>query len=108
MCFVDLEKAFDRVLKKVVEWTTTKKEIPEMMMKVVMSLNKDATTKIKVRSSCLNEFLVKVDVHQGSVLSPFLFATVIYVVEEEVRKGLFPEILCAEDLILKSNSTEGV
>ena len=29
MCFVDLEKAFDGVTKKVVEWAMRKKGIPE-------------------------------------------------------------------------------
>jgi len=30
MCYVDLEKAFDRVLRKVVEWAMRKKGLPEI------------------------------------------------------------------------------
>ena len=63
------------------------------MMKVMMSLYKEATAKIKVGSGCSEEFSVKVGVHQGLVLPPFLFSTVIDVVTEKVRKGLFHEIL---------------
>ena len=37
MCFVDLKKAFDRVLRKVLEWAT-KKGIPEVLITSVMSL----------------------------------------------------------------------
>ena len=35
LCFVDLEKAFDRVSKKVLEWAMRKKEIPEVLIRSV-------------------------------------------------------------------------
>ena len=38
MCFVDLEKAFDRVPRKELEWATRKIGIPEVMVRAVMSL----------------------------------------------------------------------
>ena len=42
MCFVDLEKAFDRVLNKVLEWAIRKKGIPEVMVRAMMSLYEGA------------------------------------------------------------------
>ena len=71
MCFVDLEKAFDRVPRKVVEWALRKTCVPEGMVKAVMSLYEGATTKVRVGSGYSDEFSVTVGVHQGSVLSPF-------------------------------------
>ena len=47
MCFVDLEKAFDRVPRKVLEWA--KKFIPEVIVRVVMSLYEGAKTRDRVR-----------------------------------------------------------
>ena len=44
LCFVDPEKAFDTVPRKVVEFGMRKREIPEMMLKAVISLYKKATT----------------------------------------------------------------
>ena len=38
MCFVDLEKAFDGVPRKLVEWAMRKKGIPEALFTAVMSL----------------------------------------------------------------------
>ena len=48
MHFVDLEKAFDGVPRKVVEWAMRKKGIPEALVTAVMSLHKGARTKVKV------------------------------------------------------------
>ena len=37
MCFVVIEKAFDRIPMKVLEWATRKKGIPEVLVISVMS-----------------------------------------------------------------------
>jgi len=49
---------------------------------------------------------VEVGEHQGSVLSPLLFAIVVDVVTKCARKGLMNEILYADDLVLTSESLE--
>ena len=38
MYFVDLEKAYDRVRRKVAKWTQRKKGLPEVLVQAVMSL----------------------------------------------------------------------
>ena len=106
MCFVDLEKAFDRVPRKVVEWALRKRCVPEGMVKAVMSLYEGATTKVRVGSGYSDEFSVTVGVHQGSVLSPLLFAIVMDVVTEKAREGLMNEVLYADDLVLMGDSME--
>ena len=70
MCFVDIEKAFDGVPRKVMEWAMFKKGLPEVIVRVVMSLHHGAKTKLRVGSESSEKFLVQVVVHQGSVLSP--------------------------------------
>ena len=42
-------------------------------------------------------FDVKVGMHQGSVLSPFLFAVVVDVVTEFAREGALSELLYADE-----------
>ena len=44
--------------------------------------------------------------HQGSVLSPLIFAVVVDGVTEHAREGLLNKILYADDLVLMSESLE--
>ena len=46
--------------------------------------------------------------HQGSALSPFLFAMVVDVVIEFVRECALSELLYADDLVLMSETIEGL
>ena len=64
--------------------------------------------KIKVKLGYSNEYFVKVGVHHGLVLSPFLFAIIIDLVTEEIKKDPFNEILNANDLLLMSDYIERI
>ena len=50
------------------------------------------------------KFEVKIFVHQGSVLSPLLFAIVVEVVTENARRDVVTELLYADDLVLVSET----
>ena len=106
MCFVDLEKAFDRVPRKVMKLALRKKSLPEVLVKAVMSLYEGSRTKVRVGSGFSEEFGVRVGVHQGSVLSPLIFAIVVDAVSEHAREGLLNKILYADDLVLMSENLE--
>ena len=80
ICFVDMEKAFNRVPRKVMEWAMRKKNLTEVIVRAVMSLYDDAKTRVRVGSAYSEEFEAKIGVHQGSVLSPLLFAKVVDVI----------------------------
>ena len=48
MCFVDLEKAYYTVSRKVMEWAMRKKGIPEVMVRSVMILYEGGKTRVRV------------------------------------------------------------
>ena len=58
MCFVDIEKAFDRVPRKVMEWAMGKKGLIEVIARAVMSLYHRAKTKVRVGFELSQEFLI--------------------------------------------------
>ena len=102
------EKAFDRVPRKVLEWAMRKRCIPEVMVRAVMSLYEGAKTRVRVGLELFEEFEVKVEVHQGSVLSPLIFAIVVDMVMKSVRNGLMSEMLYTYDLVLTRETMEGL
>ena len=51
---------------------------------------------------------MKVGLHQGSVLSPLLFVTVMEMISRELRAGLPLELLYADDLILMADTEESL
>ena len=101
-----MEKAFDRMPRKVMEWATRKKGLSEVMVWAVMSLYNGAKTRVRVGSAYSEEFAVKVGVHQGSVLLPLLFAIVVNAITESARRGVVNELLYADDLVLMSETME--
>ena len=99
MSLVDLEEAFDRAPRNAVEWAMIKKEIPAALIRAVMSLFKGARPKEKFGTHSSDELELNAGVHQGSALSPLLFAIVIDVVMNEIKKGMLQEILYAGDIV---------
>ena len=93
-----MEKVFNRVPRKVMEWATRKKGLSELMVRAVMRLYDCARTTV--------EFEVNVGVHQESVLSPLLFAIVVDVITNNARRSAANELLYADDLVLMSETME--
>lgn len=96
--FIDFEKAFDRVPRDLI-WTALRaKGVPETYVQVIMDMYKDAKTKVKCSSGISEEFPVNVGVHQGGVLSPLLFITVLdYLLEGKVTDPDVADLLFADD-----------
>ena len=58
---MDLEKAVDRVSRKVLEWALRKKGIPYVLARSVMSLYWGANTRVNVDTELSGEFEAKVE-----------------------------------------------
>jgi len=69
--FVDLEKAFDRVLREVKRWAMHKLGVEEWLVSAVMSMYTGAKTVVRTVYGHSNGFEVKFGMHQGSALKSF-------------------------------------
>ena len=63
-------------------------------------------TVVRTDAGLSENFEVTVGLHQGSVLSPLLFAAVMGVVSSGVRSGLPSKLLYADDLVLMAPTME--
>ena len=104
--FVDLEKAFDRVPRAVLEWSLRELIVDDWLIKVIMSMYKNARSSVSVNGKLGEEFEVKVGVHQGSVLSPILLAIVLKALSRGFSDGLPWELLYADDLVIMADSLD--
>ena len=100
--FVDLEKAFDRVPRQVVRWAVRKLGVDEWLIYTVMTLYTETCTVVRTYAGLSESFEVKVGLHQGSLLTPLLFAAIMDGVSSEARSGLPSKLLYADDLVLMS------
>ena len=75
--FVDLEKAFDRVPRKVLWWALWKVGVPEWIVRLIQVMHQNVRSQVRVNNLFSDVFDVQVGVHQGSVLSPLLFIMVL-------------------------------
>ena len=102
--FLDLEKAFDRVPRAVVTWALRRSGVEEWLVRAVMTLYLDSTTSVRFMSGLSEAFSVSTGLHQGSVLSPLLFAIVMNAVSAESTGGLPFELFYADDIVLLAES----
>ena len=104
--FVDLEKAFDRVPRKVLLWALRSLGVEEWAVPVIKGMYTDVKSRVRVNGQYSKELGVGVGVHQGSVLSPLLFILVLEALSRQFRTGVPWELLYADDLAVMAESLE--
>ena len=106
--FIDLEKAYDRVPRKEVWRCKRAKGTPEKYVKLVQDMYEGAKTQIRSSVGLTGWIPVRVGLHQGSALSPYLFNIVMDVISYTVRDQAPWCILYADDIVICDTSREAV
>ncbi|KAK3560676.1 hypothetical protein QTP86_014527 [Hemibagrus guttatus] len=104
----DLEKAYDRVLREELWYCMRKSGVAEKYVRVVQDMYERSRTVVRCAVGQTEEFKVEVGLHQGSALSPFLFAIVMDQLSEEVRQESPWTMMFADDIVICSESREQV
>ena len=88
-----MEKAFDRVLRVLIESSLRRKGVVECYVKAVIKMYQEVLSHARV------------GIHQGSILSPFIFAVVMDVLPGEVAKEGHA-MMYTDDLVLICETKE--
>ena len=106
--FIDLEKAYDQVPQQEVWRCMREKGVPEKYVKIIQDMYNRVQTHARCSVAEMEKFPVKVGLHQGSALSPYLFNLIMDVISAEVRDEAPLSMLFANDIILSSSQHENV
>ena len=75
--FVDLEKAYDRVPREELWYCMRKSRMTKKYVRLVQDMYEESKTVVRCAVGTTESFKIKVGLHQGSGLSPFLFAVIM-------------------------------
>ncbi|KAK3552305.1 hypothetical protein QTP86_010101 [Hemibagrus guttatus] len=104
----NLEKAYDRVPREELWYCMRKSGVAEKYVRVVQDMYDRSRTVVRCAVGQTEEFNVEVGLHQGSALSPFLFAIVMDQLSEEVRQESPWTMMFADNIVICSESREQV
>ncbi|XP_046983178.1 dehydrogenase/reductase SDR family protein 7-like [Schistocerca americana] len=106
MAFIDLEKAYDRVPRDEI-WRSMREQcVSEKYVRLVKEMYRGAMTQARSSVGMTKEFPVKVGLHQGSALSPYLFDKIMGVLVKDVKKEAPWNMMFAEAVVLCEQSID--
>ena len=104
--FVDLEKAYDRVPREELRYCMRKSGIVEKYVQLVQDMYEGSETVVRCAVRTTESFKVKVGLHQGSALSPFLFAVIMDRLTDKVKREPPWTMLFVEDIVICEETRE--
>jgi hypothetical protein len=108
--FIDLENAYDndKVPRNLMWWALDKHKVPTKYVTLIKDMYDKAVTSVQTTDGDTNVFPINIGLHQGSALSPYLFALVIDEVTRDIQGDIPWCMLFADDIVLVDESREGV
>ena len=84
--FIDLKKVYDRVPREELWECMRQAGVPECYVEFIQDMYEGVRTSVRSVAGLTEDFEVRVGLHQGLALSPFLFATIHGRVDEGCEK----------------------
>nr|GEZ40761.1 hypothetical protein [Tanacetum cinerariifolium] len=108
MAFLDLEKAYDSVPHELVWRTLRDKGTPRRYSRVIKDMYMGVKTRVRTTMGNTEFFSVKVGLHQGSAISPYLFTLIIDELSRGIQENIPWCMIFADIIVLIAESAEGL
>ena len=108
MVFIDLEKAYDKIPRNVMWWALEKHKVPAKYITLIKDMYDNVVTSVRTSDVDTDDFPIKIGLHLGSALSPYLFALVMDEVTRDIQGDIPWCMLFADDVVLVDDSRTGV
>ena len=102
--FVDLEKAFDRVSRELIQWALSQQNFRKSGTINNVSVHRVQKTRVRQPQGCIDYFESKVGVHQASALSRLLFILVMEKATRNCRSMVPWHMLYADDRVVSAET----
>ncbi|KAD5318012.1 hypothetical protein E3N88_17958 [Mikania micrantha] len=100
MMIIDLEKAYDRVPRQLIWDSLQRRGIPWRYVEMIRDTYESAKTSVRAPVGYIDFFHVEVRLHQGSELSPSLFAVILDELSKFIKEDIPWCMLFADDIVL--------
>ncbi|KAE8675269.1 HAD-superfamily hydrolase, subfamily IG, 5'-nucleotidase isoform 2 [Hibiscus syriacus] len=100
MAFIDLEKAYDSAPRDTIWKTLETRRIPTAYIRAIRDMYCRSTTFVRTTVGDTDAFPVEIGLHQGSALSPYIFALIMDDIFCVTPAGVPWCMLFADDIVL--------
>ncbi|XP_071727768.1 secreted RxLR effector protein 78-like [Rutidosis leptorrhynchoides] len=106
MAFLDLEKAYDCVPRELILKTLNARGVPSRYIRSIRDMYEGAKTRVRTTVGNTGFFPVEVGLHQGSALSPYLFALILDELTHRIQDNIPWCLIFSDDIVLVSDSQD--
>jgi Reverse transcriptase (RNA-dependent DNA polymerase) len=108
MIFIDLEKAYDKIPRNIMWWALKRKLVSTKYVTLIKDMYTNIVICVRTCDGGSNTFPIKIGLHQGSALSPYIFTLVMDEIIKDIQGNIPWCMLFADDVVLIDESRIGV